>query len=131
MATTELSESQTRSLKKQVLRDYESKLTEGMGNPERYFTKLRSAGLLDRYDCEKIRHEVTSRDKVGVMVGILDQGRQGRDGRSPFDVLMDVLIEEGVHLAVARGLQRALARAKEEELQVAAMGECHGLSVFS
>ena len=117
----ELSESQTKALKKQVLKDYESKLVEGLGDPERYFPKLRSSGLLDRHDCEKIRHEVTGKEKVGVLLEILDQGRQGRDGKAPFDVLTAVLIEEGVHIAVARGLQRALARAKEEEIRLLGM----------
>lgn len=121
----ELSESQTKALKKQVLQDYESKLAEGLGNPERYFPKLRSAGLLDKYDCEKIRHEVTGKDKVGILVEILDQGRQGRDGKTPYDALIEVLIEEGVHVAVARGLQRTLARAKEDEIRL--IGVCLSL----
>ncbi len=114
-----------KSLKRQVLKDYRSNLVNGLGNPERYFPLFRSAGILNKYDCEKICHEVTSKDKVGVLMEILDEGRQARDGRTPFDVLVDVLIQEGVHTAVAGGLQRALARAMERD-KIGVLYENHG-----
>lgn len=121
MEEPRLGQSRVKALKKRVLQDQVDALTMDMGSPERYFPQLRSAGLLDKFDCEKIRHEVTGQDKVQKFVDILSEGRQGRDGRSAFDVLVDVLNREGVHSSVARGLQRELARAKEVEIRV--MGE--------
>lgn len=104
-------------LKKQVLLDQVELLSDDMGSPERYFPQFRSAGLLDRNDCETIRHLVTTRDKVLKFVDILTEGRQGRDKRPAFDVLVGILNREGVHASVARELQKALAKAKEEELR--------------
>lgn len=101
-------------LKKEVLQGQVQLLCDDLGTPERYFPQLRSAGLLDRHDCETIRHLVTTRDKVLKFVDTIDS-RHGRDGRHALDVLADVLNKGRVHTAVARGLQRALARAKEEE----------------
>lgn len=104
-------------LKKQVLLDQVELLSDDMGSPERYFPQLRSAGLLDRYDCETIRHLVTTRDKVLKFVDMITEARQGREKRPSFDVLVEILNKEGVHASVARGLQRALAKAKDEELR--------------
>ena len=112
-----IKESRVKELKKEVLLDYVEGFTNDMGSPERYFPQLRSAGLLDRFDCEKICHEVTTADKVQRFVDIIVEGRQGRDGRPVFDVLVDILNKEGIHSSVARGLQRALAKAKDEEIR--------------
>lgn len=117
----ELSETKVKQLKKQVLETHVQALCEDMGNPERYFPQLRSAGVLDKDDCETIRHEVTTRRKVERFVDILCEGRQGRDGTPVFDVLVEVLNREGVHSSVARGMQKSLARAKVEE--ISSMGE--------
>ena len=119
-----LSETKVKQLKKQVLETQVQAFCEDMGNPERYFPQLRSAGVLDKDDCEVIRHEVTTKRKVEKFVDILCEGRQGRDGTPAFDVLVDVLNREGVHSSVARGMQKSLARAKEEEISM--MGECKG-----
>ena len=102
-------------LKKQVLLGQVQLLCDDLGTPERYFPHLRSAGLLDRHDCETIRHVVTTRDKVLKFVDIIEP-RHGKDGRHAFDILVEVLNKEGVHSSVARGLQRALAKAREEEI---------------
>lgn len=124
----ELSQAKVKSLKKQVLQDHVDILTTDLGDPDRYFPRLRSAGLLDRHDCEKIRHEVTTKDKVSKFVDILSEGRQGKDGKTTFDVLVDVLKNEGIHASVARGLQRALARAEEEEVRMIGKYVCHCVS---
>lgn len=109
-----LTQSKVKELKKHVLLDQVVTLSEDLGSPERYFPQLRSAHLLDRFDCEKIRHEVTTQGKVEKFVDIITEGRD-RDGEAPFDVFVDILNKEGVHSSVARGLQKALAKAKEEE----------------
>lgn len=117
----ELSDTKVNQLKRQVLETHVQAFCEDMGNPERYFPQLRSAGLLDKEDCETVRHEVTTRRKVEKFVDILCEGRQGRDETPAFDVLVEVLNREGVHSSVARGMQRSLARAKQEEISL--MGE--------
>ena len=112
-----LTNSQLKALKKQVLKDQVQMLSDDMGSPERYFPELRSAGLLDKTDCERIKSLVTTKEKVLEFVDVLSEGRQGRDGSPPFDVLVEVLNRGEMHSEVARGLQRALEKAKEEEIR--------------
>ena len=118
-----LTSSEVKKLKKDVLQDHVATLSNDMGSPERYFPQFRSARLLDRFDCEKIRHKVTTQDKVQEFVDIISEGRE-RDGETPFDMLVDILNKEGVHSSVARGLQKALAKAKEEEKQKKGLCVC-------
>ena len=104
-----------KELKKQVLEDQVHDLSENLGDPKRYFPALRAKGVLNRDDCEIILHEVTKRAKAAKMVDLLCEGRQGRDGSSVFDVLVEVLNREGVHTSLARNLQKALEKVLQEE----------------
>lgn len=117
----ELTDAKVRELKKQAILDQVELLSNDLGNPERYFPQLRSAGLLDRFDCETIRHQVTGREKVVKFVDIITEGRGGEDATPPFDLFVDILNQEGVHTSVARGLQRALARAKQRAVREISM----------
>ena len=101
-------------LKQRVLKDSVMELSQNLGDPRRYFPRLRTAGLLDQSDCETIDHEVTTRDKVVKFVDIISEGRQGRHGEPAFDVFVEALINERVHLFIAKKLQGALSKALKE-----------------
>jgi hypothetical protein len=105
-------------LKQQVLMDKIMELSDNLGDPKRYFPSLRSAGLLDQSDCETIVHEVTTRDKVSKFLDII-YGRKGKNGKPAFDVLVNALVSNRVHLSIARMLQAALEKAVQEELMIA------------
>ena len=115
MSSKRLTEERIKELKKQALEDQVHDLSENLGDPKRYFPALRAKGVLNRDDCEIILNEVTKRSKVTKMVDLLCEGRQGKDGSSVFDVLVEVLNREGVHTSLARKLQKALEKIIQEE----------------
>lgn len=124
MSTTARKLPSEADLKREVLEEQLETLCL-IGDPSRYFPKLRSVRVLSREDCELIRHEVTSKDKVLKFVDLLLEGRQGKYGRHAFDVLVDVLIHLSVHASVARQLQMALAKKREElDLEIESLSEC-------
>ena len=102
-----------KKLKDEVLESQIEFLCEELGDPGRYFPQLRSKGILDSSDCELIRSKVTVKEKVQELIEFV-KGRQSNKGEHSFDVLVDALKKQRVQAHVARGLQKALAEAKEE-----------------
>lgn len=100
-------------LKKQVLEEQMGFLCEELGDPKRYFPYLRSKGALDSSDCQSIRAQTTFKEQVEEMVSLL-KGRQSRKGEHAFDVLVEALKQQRVQAHIARSLQKALAKAKED-----------------
>lgn len=100
-------------LKKSVLEDQIGFLSEELGDPGRYFPYLRSKRMLDSSDCQLIRAQVTFKDQVQELIGLLNS-RQSSKGEGAFDVLVDALKKQRVQAHIARALQKALAKAKEE-----------------
>lgn len=99
--------------KQMVLEDQIGFLCEELGDPGRYFPYLRSKRMLDTSDCQSIRAHATFKDQVQELIGLL-KSRQSSKGEGAFDVLVDALKKQRVQAHVARALQRALAKAKEE-----------------
>ena len=100
-------------LKKMVLEDQMGFLCEELGDPKRYFPYLRSKGTLDSIDCQSIRSQATFKEQVEEMISVL-KGRQSSKGEHAFDVLVEVLKQQRVQAHIARSLQKALTKAKEE-----------------
>ena len=100
-------------MKQFVLEDQMAFLCEELGDPGRYFPYLRSKRMLDSSDCQSIRSQVTFKEQVQSLMDLL-KSRQSSKGESAFDVLVDALKKQRVQAHIARALQRALAKAKEE-----------------
>lgn len=117
--SSKLSDTELRELKRKVLELHVPVLARDLGKPSRYYPQLQGEGVIGKTEREEIDHKVTTQAKVQQLVDFLSEGgRRGKNGRSAFDVLVDVLEREGVHVSVARGLQKALAKAVEENLQI-------------
>lgn len=101
------------SLKKRVLDGQIGFLCEELGDPGRYFPYLRSKGVLNPSDCQSIRSRTNYREQVQHLIEIL-KGRVSTKGEQAFDILVDALKRQRVQAHIARTLQKALARAKEE-----------------
>lgn len=114
MATGRLSEDQLKSLKAKVLAEQVHYLSEELGDPGRYFPFLKSKGLLDTEDCDRIRAKETSKERVDTFVELVHK-RESSRGEPAFDVLVDALKRQKVQAHIARVLQRAFARRKGEE----------------
>jgi hypothetical protein len=112
-------------VKQSVLEDQIGYLCEELGDPGRYFPHLRAKRLLDASDCQSIRAQVTFKDQVQLLIGLLKTRRSSK-GESAFDVLVDALKKQRVQAHIARALQRALAKAKDET--IIPNGEHHGNS---
>ena len=117
----ELPSSRRKRVKKEVLLDNLSLLSESLGGSDldRYLIQLRSKGLLDFTDCELINSKVTTITKVEAMVDIL-KTREGKKEEHVLDILIDVL-NNGMHQNLARHLQRCRHRAMANERVI--MGE--------
>ena len=102
-------------MKSQVLTGQMNYLCEELGDPGRYFPYLRSKGVLDNEDCQRIRSEITSQAKTESFVETISRGRQSGRGEHPFDVLVDALKKQRVQAHIARQLQKALARIKSDK----------------
>lgn len=102
-------------LKKIVLEDQMGFLCEELGDPGRYFPYLRSKRMLDSMDCQSIRSQVTFKEQVQQLIGVL-KGRQSSKGEHAFDVLVEALKKQRVQAHIARTLQKALAKAEEENV---------------
>ena len=102
-------------MKSQVLTGQMNYLCEELGDPGRYFPYLRSKGILDNEDCQRIRSEITSQAKTESFVETISRGRQSGRGEHPFDVLVDALKKQRVQAHIARQLQKALARIKSDK----------------
>ena len=100
-------------LKDKVLEKQIEFLCEELGDPGRYFPQLKSKGILNVSDCELIRSRVTCREKIQELVGLV-KGRRSNKGEHSFDILVDALKKQRVQAHIARGLQKALAKAKED-----------------
>ena len=111
-------------LKKMVLEEQMGFLCEELGDPKRYFPYLRSKGTLDNIDCQSIRAQITLKEQVEEMISLL-KGRQSTKGEHAFDVLVEALKQQRVQAHIARSLQKALAKAKEEK--VSSNGEVNSL----
>ena len=98
-----------KALKRQVLQEKLNMLVDNF-TPQRYLPVLQFRGLLDKQDCETICHEVTNRGKVMKLVEFLPF-REGLDGSSGFDMLVEVIKKEGFQAHAAEQLQEALERA--------------------
>lgn len=107
-------------LKGLILEEQMGFLCEELGDPGRYFPYLRSKRMLDSSDCQSIRSQTTFREQVQQLIGIL-KGRQSSKGEQAFDVLVDALKRQRVQAHIARTLQKALARAKEESVNSSGM----------
>lgn len=92
-------------------------LCEELGDPGRYFPYLRSKRMLDSMDCQSIRSQVTFKDQIQELIGILKSRRTSK-GEHAFDVLVDALKKQRVQAHIARALQKALAKAKDETATV-------------
>ena len=92
-------------------------LCEELGDPGRYFPYLRSKRMLDSTDCQSIRSQVTFKDQIQELIGIL-KSRKTSKGEHAFDVLVDALKKQRVQAHIARALQKALAKAKDETATV-------------
>lgn len=99
-------------LKDKVLASQIEFLHEELGDPGRYLPHLRSKGVLGMSDCQVIRSKETFRDKVESLVSFL-RGRETNKSEHSFDVLVEALKKQRVQAHIARGLQKALAKAKE------------------
>lgn len=106
-------EANMKELKDEVLESQIEFLGEELGDPGRYFPQLRSKGILDVSDCELIRSKVTLMEKIQALIGLV-KGRQSNKGDHSFDILVDALKKQRVQAHIARGLQKALAKAKED-----------------
>ena len=96
-----------------VLEEQMGFLCEELGDPKRYFPYLRSKGTLDNIDCQSIRAQTTFKEQVEEMISLL-KGRQSRKGEHAFDVLVEALKQQRVQAHIARSLQKALAKARNE-----------------
>ena len=114
MASGRLDEGQLKALKKEVLYGQIHYLSEELGDPGRYFPFLKSKGVLDSEDCDRIRAKESGRTKVEEFVERLHK-RQSSRGDPAFDVLVDALKKQKVQAHIARALQRAFAKRKAEE----------------
>lgn len=128
MASGRLDEGQLKTLKEEVLYGQIHYLSEELGDPGRYFPFLKSKGVLDNEDCDRIRAKDTSRTKVEEFVERLYK-RQSSRGDPAFDVLVDALKKQKVQAHIARALQRAFAKRKTEEER--RKGELISLAVLS
>lgn len=100
-------------LKDEVLESQVEFLCEELGDPGRYFPQLRSKGILNATDCQVIRSKVTFKEKIEELVALV-KGRESNKGEHSFDILVDALKKQRVQAHIARGLQKALAKAKED-----------------
>lgn len=73
--------------------------------------------MLDSVDCQSIRSQVTFKDQIQELIGILKSRRTSK-GEHAFDVLVDALKKQRVQAHIARALQKALAKAKDETTTV-------------
>ena len=117
MATVRLGEDQLKGLKAKVLAEQVGYLSEELGDPGRYFPFLKSKGILDTDDCDRIRAKETSRERVEKFVDLVHK-RESSRGDPAFDVLVDALKRQKVQAHIARVLQRAFARKKGEEERI-------------
>lgn len=69
--------------------------------------------MLDSSDCQSIRAQITFKDQVQFLIGVL-KSRETTKGEGAFDVLVEALKKQRVQAHIARALQKALAKAKEE-----------------
>lgn len=104
------------TLKKQVLEDQMGFLCEELGDPGRYFPHLRSQHILEAGDCQVIRSKVTFKDKTQELIDMV-KDRQSKKGEHAFDVLVEAFKKGRVQAHIARALQRALVKAKEDVIR--------------
>ena len=117
MSVTTVSKERVRALQGDVLLTQMDRLVR-MGDPNRYLIDLRAAKILDRDDCERIRAKVTTKDRVELLVDFLREEGRGTAERTPFEVLVEVVMKEGVHSGVVDKLMAALEKAIKEEERV-------------
>jgi hypothetical protein len=110
---TKLADKDMNELKGNVLIGRVDYLSAELGDPARYFPALRAKGVLFPEDCEKIKAKVTASEKVYEMIELIHSRHSERDGHA-MDVLMEALRKQRVQAHIARELQRALARAKDQ-----------------
>ena len=126
---TRLADAEMNELKGMVLIGRVDYLSAELGDPARYFPALRAKGVLFPEDCEKIKAKVTASEKVKAqfyavrnldlaaqvyeMIELIHTRHSEKDGHA-MDVLMEDLRKQRVQAHIARELQRALARAKEQ-----------------
>jgi hypothetical protein len=110
---TKLADTDMNELKGNVLIGRVDYLSAELGDPSRYFPALRAKGVLFPEDCEKIKAKVTASEKVYEMIELIHTRHSERDGHA-MDVLMEALRKQRVQAHIARELQRALARAKDQ-----------------
>ncbi len=109
----ELPDKNLKEVKTQVLEEQIGYLCEELGDPGRYLPQLRSKGILNSEDCQIIRSKVTFTEKTHALVELL-KGRQSTKGEHSLDLLVDALKKQRVQAHIARGLQKALAKATDE-----------------
>ena len=112
-----LSKARLKELQSDVLQSQALSLTENIGDPVRYFPALISSGVLPLHDRQIIQSKVTSTEKILKLVDFLCEGREGRDGITGFEALVDALKKGGVHSSAAKGLEDALKKAIEEAVK--------------
>ena len=108
-----LSDDELRKIKRKVLAEQRDYLTVELGDPSRYLPFLRSRGVLEQSDCERIRAPVTSQDKVEELLTVLETKTNPRD-RDAFDVFVEALRDKKVQVHIARTLNRSFVKAKKD-----------------
>lgn len=114
-------DSELEKMKKNVLEDQMGFLCEELGDPGRYFPFFRSKKMLDSSDCQHIRSLSTFKDQIQELIERL-KSRESNKGEGGFDVLVDALKKQRVQAHIARALQKALAKAKEEAVTTPSSG---------
>jgi hypothetical protein len=110
---TKLPDKEMNELKGKVLIGRVDYLSDELGDPARYFPALRAKGVLFPEDCDRIKAKVTASEKVYEMIELIHTRHSEKDGHA-MDVLMEALRKQRVQAHIARELQRALARAKDQ-----------------
>ena len=114
-------DSELEKMKKNLLEDQMGFLCEELGDPGRYFPFFRSKKMLDSSDCQHIRSLSTFKDQIQELIERL-KSRESNKGEGGFDVLVDALKKQRVQAHIARALQKALAKAKEEAVTTPSSG---------
>ena len=112
---TMFSKDEMRRLKRRVLLEKCDYLVTELGDAVRYLPFLRSKGVVDQSDCERIRAQETCQAKVMMLVDVLESNTysaRARD-RDAFDVFVEALREKKVQVHIARELNRSFVKAKK------------------
>lgn len=108
-----ITDEELNKLKFDILKEKIDDISQQLGDPGRYFSSFKAKDLLNQSDCERIKAEVTSIEKATKLISILD-GRMGRKGEHPFDILISALKKMRVHVHIARILNETLSKKRTE-----------------